>query len=99
MGPDQSAPERARVRGRPLPRELLEWILETGLRAPSSRNWHPWDFVLVRDREQLAVCSASRMTAMAAYLIDLGCPADRRLRPIRNPNRPAFEEVVRWSPW
>ena len=38
---------------RPLPDEHLERILEAGRRAPSSRNWQPWDFVVVTDREQL----------------------------------------------
>src|SRR5262245_22000593 len=38
---------------RPLSRELLERILEAGRRAPSARNWQPWDFVVVTDREQL----------------------------------------------
>jgi nitroreductase len=38
---------------RPLPRELLERILEAGRRAPSARNWQPWDFVVVTNREQL----------------------------------------------
>jgi nitroreductase len=38
---------------RPLPRELLERILEAGRRAPSARNWQPWDFVVVTDRRQL----------------------------------------------
>lgn len=31
----------------------LDRILEAGRRAPSSRNWQPWDFVLVTDRGQL----------------------------------------------
>lgn len=38
---------------RPLPSEQLDRILEAGRRAPSSRNWQPWDFVLVLDRGQL----------------------------------------------
>jgi nitroreductase len=38
---------------RPLPGEHLERILEAGRRAPSSRNWQPWDFVVVTDRDQL----------------------------------------------
>jgi nitroreductase len=38
---------------RPVPRELLERILEAGRRAPSARNWQPWDFIVVSDREQL----------------------------------------------
>jgi nitroreductase len=31
----------------------LERILEAGRLAPSAKNWQPWDFVLVTDREQL----------------------------------------------
>lgn len=38
---------------RPLPGEFLERILEAGRRAPSARNWQPWDFVVVSDRQQL----------------------------------------------
>ena len=39
---------------RPLADDDLNRILEAGRRAPSSRNWQPWDFVVVTDREQLA---------------------------------------------
>jgi nitroreductase len=38
---------------RPIAEADLERILEAGRRAPSSRNWQPWDFVLVTDRAQL----------------------------------------------
>lgn len=38
---------------RPLPDDVLDRILEAGRRAPSSRNWQPWDFVVVTDRDQL----------------------------------------------
>jgi nitroreductase len=38
---------------RPLEADAVERILEAGRRAPSSRNWQPWDFVLVTDRDQL----------------------------------------------
>jgi nitroreductase len=41
----------------PLSAEALERILEAGWRAPSSRNWQPWDFVVVTDREQLQMLS------------------------------------------
>jgi nitroreductase len=34
-----------------------------------------------------------------AWLISLGYPADRPLRPIRKPNRRPFEEVVRRGRW
>ena len=34
-----------------------------------------------------------------AYLIALGYPADRPLRPIERPNRRPFDEVVHWGRW
>ncbi len=39
--------------GRPIADDHLDEILESGRRAPSSQNWQPWDFILVRQREQL----------------------------------------------
>lgn len=33
------------------------------------------------------------------YLIALGYPADRPLRPIQKPNRRPFDEVVHWGHW
>jgi nitroreductase len=153
---------------RPLPGEHLDRVLEAGWRAPSSRNWQPWDFVVVSDREQLTelakvwrgaghVAGSAATIALilrhtddagerdraqydlgqatmamliaaadlgigsghsavadqdqarrvlgfpedryAAYLIDLGYPADRPLRPVRKPNRRPFSEVVRRDRW
>jgi len=152
----------------PLPRELLERILEAGRRAPAAQNWQPWDFVVVTDREQLTelanvapgaghVAGSAATIALilpdtgdrgardraqydlgqatmammiaaadlgigsghagvgdqelarrllgfpedsyAARFIDLGYPADRPLRPIRDPNRRSFDEVVHWRRW
>jgi nitroreductase len=37
----------------PLSDDDVERILEAGRRAPSSRNWQPWDFIAVTDRDQL----------------------------------------------
>jgi nitroreductase len=34
-----------------------------------------------------------------AYMIGLGYPADRPLRPLVKPNRRPFDEVVHWSRW
>ena len=149
---------------RPIPDDDLERILEAGRRAPSSRNWQPWDFVVVTEREQLKELakvwrgaghvaeSAATVTLIvrsedraranydlgqatmammiaaadrgvgsghsavedqdqarrllgfpddreAAYLIDFGYPADRPLRPIKNPDRRPFEEVVHRGRW
>jgi nitroreductase len=153
---------------RAVPEEHLERVLEAGRRAPSSRNWQPWDFVVVSDREQLrelakvwrgaahvahsaatiaivlpraeeagerdrAQYDAGQATMamliaaadlgigsghsavgdqaqarkvlgfpedrVAAYLIDLGYPADRPLKPIRNPDRRPFADVVHRGRW
>src|SRR3954465_5283879 len=117
---------------RPIAQEDLDRILEAGRRAPSSRNWQPWDFVVVTDRDQLAqlakvweygqhVAAAdlgigSGHSAVAdqdqarrvlglpedryvAYLMDLGYPADRPLRPIQRPKRRPFDEVVHRGRW
>jgi nitroreductase len=147
---------------------VLDQILEAGRRAPSSRNWQPWDFVVVTDRGQLQELSKvwrgaghvahsaatialvpaaiddqrsgelaqydlgqatmAMMIAAAdhgvgsghsavedqekarevlglpadrrvAYLIDLGYPADRPLKPIKQPNRRPFTEVVHKGRW
>ena len=153
----------------PIARENLERILEAGRRAPSSRNWQPWNFVVVTDREQLielakvwdrggrhitqsaatialvakepederhrdwltydfGQATENMMLAaadlgigtghsavidqeqarrvlgfpdgyLAVYLIGLGYPADRPLRPITRPNRRPFDEVVHWNRW
>jgi nitroreductase len=37
----------------PIEPEQLDQILEAARRTPSSRNWQPWDFVVVTDRERL----------------------------------------------
>jgi len=38
---------------RPVAEEDLERMLEAGRLAPSARNWQPWDFVVVSDRDRL----------------------------------------------
>jgi nitroreductase len=42
---------------KPIPDDQLDRILEAGRRTPSSKNWQPWDFVLVTDRHELAELS------------------------------------------
>jgi nitroreductase len=37
----------------PIEPAQLDQILEAARRTPSSRNWQPWDFVVVTDRTQL----------------------------------------------
>ena len=157
-----------RYADQPVERGDLERILEAGRRAPSSRNWQPWHFVVVTDRQELgelakvwrgashvagsaatvALCAAEpddqvhrdwlqydlgQATAhlmlaatdlgigsahaavddqlqaqrvlrlpdgyRCAYLVALGYPADRPLRPLEHPDRRPFDEVVHWGTW
>lgn len=153
---------------RPIASEDLDRILEAGRRAPSSRNWQPWDFVLVTERDRLVrlaevwqgaghvarsaatialigkvptdefefkrvhydLGQATMSMALVAvelgigtchsgvvdqdlarellghpddkeclYLLGLGYPKDRRLRPVTTPNRRPFDDVVHRERW
>ena len=53
---------------RPIPEATLDRILEAARRAPSSRNWQPWDFVVATDREQLA--RLSKVWQYGAHVAD-----------------------------
>jgi nitroreductase len=62
---------------RPIAEADLDRILEAGRRAPSSRNWQPWDFVLVTDRAQLTELAnvwraAGHVAGAAAAIVFLG---------------------------
>jgi nitroreductase len=43
---------------RPIEPEKIERLKEAALRAPSSRNIDPWEFIFVDDRELLAKLAA-----------------------------------------
>jgi nitroreductase len=62
----------------PIEAAQLDQILEAGRRAPSSRNWQPWDFVVVTDREQLRRLSevwiGARHVATSASTVALIAP-------------------------
>ena len=45
---------------RPVEREVIDQLQEAMLRAPSSRNFKPWRFVFVTDRELLRSLSQSK---------------------------------------
>jgi nitroreductase len=71
---------------RPVDDDHLDEILESGRRSPSAQNWQPWDFILVRQRDQLLQLShASRSAghvahAAAAIALIARLPADERQR-------------------
>jgi nitroreductase len=61
-----------------IPDADLDRILAAGRLAPSAKNWQPWDFVLVTDREQLqrlsGVWQGGKHIADAAAAIALALP-------------------------
>ena len=70
---------------RPIPAADLDQILEAGRRSPSSRNWQPWDFIVVTGRPQLTelakVWRGGGHVAQSAATVALIAPAaddDRR---------------------
>jgi nitroreductase len=71
---------------REIPEEHLHRILEAGWRAPSARNWQPWDFILVTGRERLQelsqVWQGGRHIAQASAAIVIVIPVqeEERLR-------------------
>jgi nitroreductase len=55
----------------------LARVLDAGRRAPSSRNWQPWDFIVVTDRPQLVALaevwrSAGHVARAAAAVAFVG---------------------------
>ena len=65
--------------GQPVSADHVDQILEAGRRSPSSRNWQPWDFVVITGPERLAelarVSPGARYVAGAAAVIALVAPA------------------------
>ena len=70
----------------PIADDHLDEILESGRRSPSSQNWQPWDFILVRQRGQLEKLShvwrgAGHVAhAPAAIALIAPVPKDQRQR-------------------
>jgi nitroreductase len=73
---------------RPIEEDVLDRILEAGRRAPSSRNWQPWDFILVTDRDELqelakvwrGAAHVARSAATLALVVEVS--DDQRTREI-----------------
>ena len=53
----------------------------------------------VMDQEQAQRVLGFPDGYLAVYLIGLGYPADRPLRPLTRPDRRPFDEVVHWNRW
>ncbi len=53
----------------------------------------------VQDQAQAKKVLGLPQGYLLVYVIAFGYPADRPLRPIRNPDRRPFDEVVHWDRW
>jgi nitroreductase len=53
----------------------------------------------VEDQEQARRVLGFPVGYWCVYLMALGYPADRPLRPLRKPDRRPFDEVVHWNHW
>ena len=53
----------------------------------------------VRDQAQAQRVLGFPDGYFAAFMVGLGYPADRPLRPLRRPNRRSLDEVVHWDHW
>lgn len=65
-----------RFEDRPVPREVVECVLECGRYAPSAKEAQPWRFVLVRDgltRHEIAAAAFNHPHVRTAPLLILCC--------------------------
>src|SRR5687768_6567777 len=65
----------------PVPQEVLDKILESALRAQSSKNTQPWQLVVIRDRETLVALSKlgdyMGHVAGASVCVAFAAPSDK----------------------
>ncbi len=66
----------------PVPKDVLQRVLEAGRMAPSAMNYQPWHFVVVTDQEQRRALSGGRyakfLTQSPVVIVGLG---DKRRAP------------------
>ncbi len=61
---------------KPIPKELLEKVVEAGEYAPSAHNTQPWEFLIIQDKEKLKhfrVLQRSALFAENAAAVVLVC--------------------------
>ncbi len=101
----QSAATVALVGQQPEDETRHEWLLYDFGQATANMMLEATDLGIgsghsaVMDQEQAQRVLGFPDGYLAVYLIGLGYPADRPLRPIARPNRRPFDEVVRWGRW
>ncbi|MCD6517782.1 MAG: nitroreductase family protein [Candidatus Aminicenantes bacterium] len=65
-----------RYKNKPIPEDILNKVLEAARIAPSGKNFQPWKFIIVRDREkreELAVASRNQAFVAQAPVVIAAC--------------------------
>ena len=75
----------------------LDRIAEAAWRAPSASNRQHWDSV--GDQDQARTILGVPAGHDVAFLLGVGYPADRPLRPIAKPSRRPLGEVIHHGRW
>lgn len=68
---------RAYETGKPIPKEIIETIVDCGRLAPTARNEQPWEFIVITDLDKLkeiaAISEHGKHIAQAAACIAVVC--------------------------
>ena len=65
-----------KYKGDSIPEDVLQRVLEAARLAPSGKNFQPWKFIIVQDKElkeKLAQASAEQLFMAEAPIIIVGC--------------------------
>jgi nitroreductase len=65
-----------KYKGNSIPEDVLQRVLEAARLAPSGKNYQPWKFIIVQDKElkeKLAQASAEQFFMAEAPIIIVGC--------------------------
>ncbi|MBF0385653.1 MAG: nitroreductase family protein [Candidatus Omnitrophica bacterium] len=60
-----------KYQGKPVPRELIEKIVDSGRRAPTARLVEPWDFIVIQNKETML--KLSKITPNGGFVKDAPC--------------------------
>jgi len=70
-----------RFKRQPVPDDLINMIIESGIWAPSAGNLQPWEFVIVKDEDlklRLAKAALHQMWIAEAPVVIVACANERR---------------------
>lgn len=56
---------------KPIPKEIIEKLIDAGRRAPTARAVEPWEFIVVTKKETLA--DVARIAEYGKFIKDAGC--------------------------